>query len=259
MEKTKMRIKTLKKDGTLIKDRLVTQNIEFTSGPSEKHKGPINIEVTLRDQGDIDSFKIYLDKLTGDLPIIPKKVYKTKTSTALLSEEPIKDLLFDIKAKCKTQDDVIKFLRERNFVFVTHQFLEDRKIKIELEKNNHKNYQYLIRLIKEAKDPKANKYDPQLLAQLLVGIKFMETMGSKVLFYMYGKFKESSELPWSKKSDINFKKITLTKFPGYMLADEREKFRSEEAKLKRDPKLKPSKFFLRWKGPVDEMNSKAAE
>lgn len=244
-----MRVKTLTPNLVVMGDRLVDQTTEFNLGPPEKHKGPLCIEVTLRDKDDLSNLKKYLDKLLGDLPLPEKKA--KKGSLPEMDVEPIKEMLEEIKVKCKTQDEVIKYLRERNFKFVTAQFLEDRDIKVDINAKVPDDYQFMIRLLKEGKDPKADKYDPQLL----MGFKFLgETKGKFIRPYLYGRKEEVINLPWAKKSDINFKKVAAIKYPHYMNQEERDKYSLELRKMKLNPELKPSKFFLRWKEPVDQIN-----
>jgi hypothetical protein len=250
--KAKMRIKSLDSNLIVLKDRLVDQDTEFYNGPSEKHKGPISMEITLRDQTDINSFKSYLDKFLGDLPI-PEKIKKSKTPEVDI--EPIVQVIKEVK-EFKIQDEVIKYLRERGFKFVTAQFILDREIGTEIpcakgtEQSAHEDkFQYMIRLLKEGKDPKADKYDPQLVIAL-------DFIGKPGVFkiYTYGKFSEKITLPWAKKSSINFKKIAHLRFPHFMVQDERDRYSLEIRKMKLNPELKPTKFFERWKPAVDKEN-----
>jgi len=248
--KTKMRIKLLDSDLKILEDRLIDQDGEFLIGPKEKHQGPLSLEIVLRDKDDIDKFKNYIGKLLENLPIPIRKSYgKPKVSIALMDEEPLKILLSEIEEKCKTQDDVIKYLRERNFKFVTTQFLQDRQMPIEIQKK-HIDYQYLIRLIKESKDPKNDKYDPQLL----LGMKIMGKKVEMIKVYLYNKFLKTIKLPWAVKSDINFKKIRHIRFPHFMIQIERDKYSLEKRKMALNPELKPSKFFTRWEPAVIEAN-----
>lgn len=250
----KMRVSLLDKNLVKVEDRLVTMDIELNSGPKEKHKGPICVELTLRDQDDVSRFKEYLDRLVGDLPIPEKKVYKSgKKAATLLDEEPLKDFLKQVEKKCTTLDALIKYLREKGFIFVTHQFLLDMPdltisgIKI---KDAHNQHQFLIRRIKEAKNPMNDKFDPQLI----FGVKFAPEKKKWAKVYLYNDFLKSLEIDWEKKSDINFKKIKLTKFPPYMTREERDKYRVEERKYQLNPELEKSKFWIRWNEPVEAYN-----
>lgn len=248
--KTKMRVSLLDKNLVKMEDRLVDQDTEFRLGAKLKHKGPVCLEVTLRDKQDVDDCIKYLGQLLGDLPLAERKVYKAaKKSVGILDAEPIKELLKDIERKCETLDQLIKYLREKGFKFVTSEFISDKGLPVTI-KDNHKDYQFMIRCIKEAKDPKNDKFDPQLI----LGMKFMgeKKKGAKV--YLYNKFEKTLEIDWEKKSDINFKKIQLTKFPPYMIMEEREKYRAEERKYQLNPDLERSKFWLRWNPAVEEYN-----
>lgn len=250
--KPKIRIKFLNKDLVTIKDRLTDQTIEFTQGPVEKHTGPIQLEVTLMNKQDITSLFTYMERLAGDLPVLQKKTYTKKgESTSVMEEEPLKELVHEIKTKCKTQDEVIKFLRERHFVFLSHEFIKDFKLPIPI-KDKHSDYSFMVRKIKEAKDPKNDKYDPQLA----IGIKLDKSKELTVI-YLYD---ESSihKLPWAKKSDINFKSIKPMRFPVYMTEEERNRYRVEKAKYTNNTELPKSKFFLRWSPVVEDYNSKEA-
>jgi len=253
MEKSevKMRVKLLNPDFTIKKDRLISQDSEFNLGAPEKHKGPITLEVTLRDKADVAQITKYLGQLLGDLPITERKVYGKKEKVEVLDKEPIKDMLDEMTKTCKTQDDVVKYLRDRNFKFVTAQFLEDRQMGIQLVEEHKNDYQFMIRLLKETQNPLTDKYDPQLV----VGIKFAgKEKGKYVRVYLYNKFESSLKLPWAAKSDINFKKIAFMKFPHYMVQEERDKYSLEMRKMKLNPELKPTKFMLRWKPVVDDFN-----
>lgn len=250
--KPKMRVKLLDKQGIVLQDRLVDQGIEFMSGPQVKHKGPLTLEFTLKDQGDVVKLKEYIERLTGDLPIMPRKVYAKKGAAPdleLYDAEPLKELVLEIEQKCKDQQQVINYLRERNFTILTPDFLSDYKLPIQLE-DKDKKYQYLVRQLKEAKDPKADKYDPQLA----VGVKLIGDKIEKVKIYLYGKFHKALSLPWPKETKINFKKIIFTVFPHYMVYEERTKWGLEQRKLLQNPKAKPSKFFLRWEKSILETN-----
>jgi len=244
--KTKMRITTLTPELIVVQDRLIDMDIELTMGPKEKHKGPLRVEVTLRDKEDIKKFNTYITKLTDDLPIPDKKKY---SKVAKFDGEPIKELLEEVTVKCKTVEQKVTYLRERGFLFVTAQFLSDKGMNIKI-KEKHLDYQFLIRRIKEAKNPINDKYDPQLV----IGIKFMPKKSNEIKIYLYNNYERSEKAIWKDDKSINFKKIVAKVFPHYMIAEEREKYRLEEILLDKDPERKPSKFLLRWKPAVIEAN-----
>jgi hypothetical protein len=248
--KPKMRVSLLDHSLVKVADRLVTMDIELATGPKEKHQGPIMVELTLRDQDDVTAFKSYLDRLVGDLPLAEKKVYKSgKKAATLLDEEPLKEFLKHIKAKISNLDDLVKFLREKDFIFVTREWLGDFDIPIQLDKRDV-DKQFMIRRIKQAKDPKNDKHDPQLVFAL----QFAPNKKSGVRVYLYNEPLERLSWEWLAKSDLNFKKMKLTKFPPYMTRDEREKYRSEENKYKLNPEMEKSKFWNRWNEPVMSFN-----
>lgn len=249
--KPKMRISLLDNNLVKLDDRLVIMDAEFNLGPKTKHTGPIGLEVILRDKEDVNSFKVYLDKLVGDLPLPNRPTYKPpKQQISLLDEEPLKDLLKDAEKKCKSIDELITYLRNKGFVFVNHQFLSDSEFPTKV-KENHLEYQFMIRKIKEAKDPKNDKYDPQLV----VGIQFAPTKQPNVKVYLYNEFLRTIKMEWEEQSSTTkFKKINLTKFPPYMVKEERERYRLEERKYQLGPTLEKSKFWLRWNSAVEQFN-----
>lgn len=255
MFKPKVRIKYLEPNGAVVDERLVTQSIEFTNGPTSVHKGPLSIEVTLVDSGDIDAFTEYLKRLRGELPLPEKRTYKKTGPSKEVApvEEMLKELL--TSSKIKTQDDMIKYLRERNFVFMSLQQIEDIGLEITI-KPEHSTYQFMVRKTREGKSVKSDRYDPQLA----VGMRIMGERVDKIRIYLYGQYDvESSKVkkPWAKETDINFKKIKPKVFPHYMTHEERDKFREEERKMALNPEHNPSKFYLRWADAVKKATAKA--
>lgn len=127
--KPKLRITTLEDNGSYIQDRLVDAYTEMNSGPKVQHKGPIRIEVTLTNKQDVENFKNYLDKLVGNLPIKEQSVGRGRPSTGSkqLTESPREDILADVEKMVeegKSQQEIIKYLRELGFVFIlTEDFL----------------------------------------------------------------------------------------------------------------------------------------
>lgn len=245
----KMRIALLNNNLAFESDRLVTQSIEFNKGPKDKHSGPIRVEFTLVDKADAESAQKYLGQLMLDLPINEVKEKKaSKKKISLLDEDSVKEFYHEIKAKFmdKTQDNLIGFLREKGFVFRTADFLKLFGVPIKIKKS-HGRHQFMIRAIKVAKNPKADKYDPQLVFAFKLG-KVREGV---VKVYLYKKFYEVLSLDWSDKGKtINYTKKELLVFPAYLNEADRLKFSTEHRKLKMSPELKPSKFYLRWKDDV---------
>jgi hypothetical protein len=243
--KTKMRIKLLSPELVTLSDRLVDQTLEFTNGPQEKHKGPLTLEVTLRDNTDVEGLKLYIDKLLGDLPIAEKRKYdrSKKGTTQVLDAEPAKELVMDIKKLYQSQEEIIEKLRAVQFVFMDAQHVLDLALPVEFKEVHKKKFQFLVRQLKKAKNPKADKFDPQVL----VGIKIIGKRIPYIVIYLYGKYYAKFNKPWKGKDKISFNKSELTVFPYFMTLDEREKWRFEHRLLSLDKEKKPSKFYLRWK------------
>jgi hypothetical protein len=107
-------------------------------------------------------------------------------------------------------------------------------------------YYWLIRQIKKGKDPKTDKYDPQII----FGFKLDEVQ-EKVIPYLYKDRKHPLKISLDDKNKISFQKYNeLTKFPTYMIEEERLKFSMEMRAILLSlgtEKVKlPSKFFIRW-------------
>lgn len=241
----KIRIRLLSPKLRLVSDRLVSQPTEFKKGPSQKWPNPLQIEFTLLDQEDVKGAQEYLGQLALDLPLVTKeksegKKYKKKIQ--LLDAEPIKELFHTAQAKCQTQEEWIEYLRKLDFIFLTTQFISDFKIPIQIAEK-HENYQFMVRQVKLAKNPLADKYDHQLA----VGFKMTGDKVDKIIIYMYGKFLKKLEVKWGKEKQRTLQKPEWLVFPTYMIEEERIKFSIEHRKLKNDPELKPSKLYLRWK------------
>lgn len=241
----KMRIQ-LVKDGLNISDRLVDQKTEFYIGPKEVHDGPMIIEFILEDGSDTEGAIQYLKKLTGLLPIEnkpgPKKagapsnkeVYDGSSREILLVEA--------VKASKDNQDAFISYLREREFVFMTSDQLKTLLPESYKFKKVHlENYEWLLRRIKTAKDPRADKFD----ISMILGIKILSDRSDRMLLYMNGENQKSIRLEVPEKA-LNFKQTNLIKFPHYMIYEEREKWGIEHRQLMANPDKKPSKFYQRW-------------
>lgn len=244
---TKLRVKLFDSTG-LVSDRLVEKITEFRTGPTVAHKGPIEIDVALLSGEEVDQLVEYLKKLKGDLPItIAEKKSTPKKIDQMLSEkEPLMDLLKTIKAKATTQEKLIASLREYEFRFVMANIVTDMgsdKKQIIL-RDKDKDYQYMVRMIKEAKDPANDKYD----FRLVFGIKIVGEKVDRVRVYLWGEYSETLTLEWEKKKGNNFKKVEkLHGFPEWMDYEERKKWRKEHralesAKAKGEP-FEESKFY----------------
>ena len=248
MEK-KIRIQLYSEDGMLLSDRLVSQDTEFNSGPKEPHKGPLRVEFTLLEKEDIEKAKVYLDKLSGILPLSSKKEKKLKLKEIDIPEER-ENLLKEVLAiDPLDQDILIQTLRSKGFKFMMYDFLETFEFPIEIKDVHKEKYQWMLRCIKEAKNPSVDKYDPMLI----FGIKMYENRDSKIVVYLNGKFDGSYEVELPSKPKEVYKKTGMIKFPVYMTEEEREKFRFELRQYQLTPEKEFSKFFTRWRPYVENI------
>lgn len=262
----KMRIRLVDpKSGYLISDRLIDQAIEMKKGPTDVHKGPIGLEFNLNSQESVDEMIDYIRKLKGELPLIKpdKKSPQNKTLEKMLKEkDALGDLLKQVKAKAKTQEDLIKILREYNFMFVdqgTAQDLPSKEMLTLREKDIERDYQYMVRRIKEAKDPANDKYD----WRLVFAIKIIGERIDLVQVYLWGQHAEFMKLPWADKKKVNFKKVEkIYSFPEMMDYAERKKWRMENRKVikaeEAGVKFDASKFYRKWK-PYIKVDGKTVE
>ena len=245
----KMRVTLLDESLITISDRLVGQNLELDNGPTEKHKGPLKLEVVLQDKDDVDKVKAYIDRLVGDLPLPVKKIYGKKDQDEP-DLAPVEDYLKEVTEQCKTQTELIKKLRGDKFVFLDSTYMADFGIPINLDPKHAEKYQFMVRQLKEAKNPKADKWDPQLA----FGIKLIGKKVSKVQVYLYSDFKETLEMPIGKEELLKPRKQKFTKFPPYMTEEERLKYQIETRTLANNKDKSPSKFYKRWTPDVERHN-----
>lgn len=228
----------------------------MNSGPKVQHNGPIRIEVTLTCKHDVENFKTYLDRLVGNLPIKEQSVGRGRPSTGSkqLTESPREDILADVEKMVnegKSQQEIIKYLRELGFVFIlTEDFLFhfpgfEFNIKDVGEATDNKqypnSYSWMARCIKRAKDPKADKFDPMVI----FGFSILGGPSKKIIPYLYKERKKPLRASVGKKT-ISFSQAEFTKFPKWMLEEERLKFSTEQRQLLLNSEKKPSKFFMRW-------------
>lgn len=246
--KPKMRIQLFDKEGHQIQDRLVDQLTECNMGPKEKSEGMIKIELAIQEKDDIERVISYIKKLTGLVPIEAKgaKTYVKKVKAVNLDDQDSREaFLEELNNHIKDQKDLIKWLREeQGFVLLTVQHMEDIGIKLELPKGTEQ--QFYIKCLKKAKDPKNDKYDPNLA----IGISVIGNPSTYVPIYLFGKLEKELQVPVPKK-DFIFKKQEWTKFPVYMTAEEREKWRKEHRELSLNAEKEPSKFYKRWAEHVE--------
>lgn len=253
--KPKLRIQYLNENGTIISDRLVDQSIEFMNGPKEGHQGPLRLEVNIMNNLDIDAVKKYLDQVRGSLPtkVVNPKGRQPNAITEFNSpREEILSNIQDAISRGENQDFIIKNLRVLGFVFMlTEDFLTyfpDFKFKARDIKEPNSSGQYLdslawmVRCIKRAKDPKSDKYDPQII----FGFSMLKERADKFVPYLYKERKEPLKAAIPKKNALSFNNTEMTKFPKYMIEEERLKFSTEMRQLIAAPERKPTKFFIRW-------------
>lgn len=247
----KLRVQLFDTEFNQLSDRLVRQDTEFRKGPEEEHLGPLKIEACLFTPDDVDGFIVYLKKLRG---VIPKEIKVKKPKAA--GDDPdinnrssfLEKVIGEVQDKTiSNQEDLIKSLRGAGFVFLTWEAMP-RQNQFELNsKDNVEQWQWMVKLVREAKNPINNKYDPRLVFGFkLLGGK-VEEVWTILDFSDHTKF----ELPWKRANADYFKKTEMAKFPPYMIPEEREKFSIELYKLRKDPELIPSKFFLRWYKDVE--------
>lgn len=253
--KPKIRVSLLSDNGAVISDRLVDAYTELNTGPKEAHNGPIRIEITLTSSNEIANFKAYLDRLTGSLPLkVTTGRGRPATGSNIELENPREEILADITKMAeegKSQKDIIKYLRGLGFIFMlTEDFLQyfpEFPFNHKDVNNPHENGQYLnslswmVRQIKQAKVPKSDKYDPQLI----FGFSIINGPSKKVVPYLFKERKKPLRVNPAKKT-LSFSTVGFTKYPTYMREDERLKFSTEIRQLLNGQRKKPSTFFNRW-------------
>jgi hypothetical protein len=239
-------IQLFDEEGRILSERLVKQDPEFAVGPKDKHEGPLRLQFTLLESGDVDKAITYLQKLSGALPLTSPNKPKGRVPGAKITAEDVNryEVLLNeaITLYGDNQDKLITFLREMGYLFVTGEFL---KLVIpetyEIRERYLKDYQFLVKRIKEAKDPRNDKFDPVLI----FGIKIIEERSPRILTIMNGEVsKRVVDLPTEKAMTV--KSTNLLKYPAYMTEEERYKFGIEHRTLFKDPTKKPTKFYLRW-------------
>lgn len=263
--KPKIRITTLSENGCPMSDRLVDAYTEFNTGPKVQHNGPIRIEVILSNKEEIVTFKTYLDKLSGTLPIAQKTPGRGRPALGdkPLTESPREDILQEVQKMAtegKNQYDIIKYLRGLGFVFIlTEDFLYHfPNFKFEKKdigeptpnKQYPDSYSWMVRCIRRAKNPKTDKFDPMII----FGFQIIKGQTKNVIPYLYKERKDRIRCIPGKKT-ISFSQAEFTKLPKYMLEEERIKFSTEQRQLLLNPEKKPSKSFMRWYPDVIFPNS----
>ena len=255
--KPKIRITLLEDNGAVIQDRLVDATTEYYAGPKIQHSGPIRIETTLTNTQDIESFKKYLDQLTGTLPIKAPSAGRGRPSMAnqANTESPREDIIEGVKklaSEGKNQTEVIEYLRKLGFVFILAEdllyyfpdLLDSFKHKDIGDPTDNKQYPnslaWMVRCIRRAKDPRTDKFDPMIFFGFNI-----QKPSRRVVPYLYKERQEPIKVDTGKKV-LSFNTVEFTKLPVYMQEQERLKFSVEQRQLLLNPDKKPSKFFLRW-------------
>lgn len=252
----KCRIQLLDENLVVKSDRLVDQNIEFNTGPKQNWKGPIRLEVTLVNKQDITSLKKYIDALEGELPI--KEVAskgRPSSNNEMEINSPREDIYSEVEGlvkEGKNQDHIINYLRSLGFVFLlTEDFLtyfpefkfKERDISKPNSNGQYPNsYSWMVRRIKKAKDPKSDKYDPQII----FGFSILGERDDKVVGYLFKERKSAFKAAIPTKNALTFNNMEMCKMPHYMTEEERLKWSSEMRQLIVNKEKAPSKFFLRW-------------
>lgn len=259
--KPKLRVTHLDNNGAVLGDRLVDAYTEYNAGPKAVHNGPIRFEVTLTSQQDVESFKKYLDMLQGKLPLretTGRGRPSTGGAAAKEIDSPREDILQQVlkmNAEGKNQTAIIKYLRELGFVFLLTEdllyYFPDFQFNprdVGEPNNNHqypKSLSWMVRCVKRAKDPKADKFDPLIM----FGFSILEGPSKKVVPYLYRERQKPIKIALG-KSAITPNQVEFTKMPPYMQEEERLKFSAEQRALFLNPEKQPSKFFNRWAGEV---------
>lgn len=255
--KPKLRITLLEDNGAVIQDRLVDATTEYYAGPKIQHSGPIRIETTLTNTQDIESFKKYLDQLTGTLPIKAPSAGRGRPSMAnqANTESQREDIIEGVKklaSEGKNQTEVIEYLRKLGFVFMLAEdllyyfpdLLDSFKHKDLGDPTDNKQYPnslaWMVRCIRRAKDPRTDKFDPMIFFGFNI-----KKPSRRVVPYLYKERQEPIKVDTGKKV-LSFNTVEFTKLPVYMQEQERLKFSVEQRQLLLNPDKKPSKFFLRW-------------
>jgi len=233
----KMRLQLYDTEFNMLSDRLVEQGPEFAKGPKEAHAGPLKIEFSLFTQEAAEQALEYLGKLKGSLPIADRKLQKRgrkkiKDSSPSFREELVEMIKASTNPKLLTDA-----LREQGFVFTSLEYLEDLGNPLAVGPVHRKKYQWLVRLIRKAKNPLNNRYD----MSLLIGFK-----DNKLIVYSGDEVIWTTTMEGTIETHIKVPVKFKVKFPPYMSHEERAQFRIQMEKMKADPTLAPTRLYTRW-------------
>lgn len=230
----KMRLQLYDPEFNMVLDKLVAQDTEMYHGPSEPHDGPLKVEFCLFERADIDACITYLQKLVKVIPI-ETKIRKTRKTSA--HGEDLRNSFIETIKGVETQEALINLLRDEGFIFLSAEQVEDYEL-FEVP-DEYREFQWMLKLIKEAKDPKNNKYD----LTIKVGIKILGEKVDKIILYHFSEGEEV-ETPWrNPKKPTNYRKLGMAKFPTFMITEERMKFSKELAAYRREKALPEPKVF----------------
>ena len=245
MEEKKIRVQLFDEESRLISDKLYKQGSEFVTGPKFSHNGPMRVEITMDTQEEVEKAITYLRKLSGILPLEAKERKKKVGKISSDSEDYVESIR-NIVMTVKDQDELIQSLREQGFVFVTRDLLHtmDRFDQVEWKEEDWRTdkYQYMVRVIKESKNPMMDKFDPTVI----IGIRIYKKRSDDVIVYEYGKFTQTLSIKIPAKMKESFTTQKLHIFPEFMSEKEKERFRKEYREMERDPDKEPTPFYLRW-------------
>jgi len=154
--------------------------------------------------------------------------------------------------RCDNQLRLISYLKERDYKFFQASFIKEVGFSLELKKKSHKKFIFLTRVLQETTNPLKDRYD----FNVLVGI-CLDHSTDKVLIYLEGKYYTSLSLGWPLDTKVNFKSVKGRKFPKEMSLDDRFKWRQEDYKLIRDPRIKSSDFYNEWAPKIKELQEES--
>ncbi|MDY0200605.1 MAG: hypothetical protein RBR40_06420 [Tenuifilaceae bacterium] len=246
----KIRIQLFDEEMNQLSDRLLGQDLELRMGPKNTHKGPLKVEACLFTVDDLVLFRDYLDRISGELPLTQAKK-RGRKKTKMVETEGFGEVLAKELSNITTGSDFYKFLEDNDFVFSNYQLLVDLGLPVKLpeEFQDPEDYRILIRRIKKAKNPLNSKYDPTLILAL------ERTNSTVVLGFNMSEEVLRLELDSLKVSKIKVSRSNLTKFPGFMTLEERNRFRIDRDNLIKNPDAKPTRFYSRWVHPIADINS----
>ena len=261
MLKPKMRITKRNLETHMIEaDRLVDQASALNDGAEEMEGYYVTLEVTIFDKVSAELAVNYIKQITGDLPSFLRKApIKTtqKENGGLFMNDSYQKFIKELSST-KDQEALINNLRDLGYHFYSTDHLVELGFAISFADEKHEKYQWMVKRLKEAKDPVNDKLDKNLI----IGIKIAGKHFEKVHFYyrnpqsaeLFLKLHSTAKIAWPEQHHINFKKMKVTlRFPQYMTYDDRRRWRTEHEKLKRNPNYKPSKLYLKYKAEVEEI------